>query len=132
MCAQATQSGVCFYDTSEAFGHENQGANASSEHLVGRTAFAQEPAGRPVVVASKYFAAPWAAAFSSSKLGSLSMEAALDGTLARLTREAVDVYVVHQPVPAMKAQVRTFAQPASIERYHLPNPLRNNPHTLPG
>lgn len=108
MCTAATQAGVSFYETSEAYGYEGRATNTSSECLICRHALTQEPAGRRVVVASKFFALPTNLNFlfgGGMRLGVRSLSEALDCTLERLGIDAVDVYQIHSPLPASSQQV---------------------------
>jgi aryl-alcohol dehydrogenase-like predicted oxidoreductase len=109
ICAAASQAGVSFYETSEAYGFEGHATSNSSESLIRRHALTQEPAGRPVVVASKFLAPPTNLNFlfgGGMRMGERSLSEALDRTMQRLGVNTVDVYQIHSPVPASSQQVR--------------------------
>ncbi len=77
------EAGIHFFDTAEVYGL------GRSERLLGR--FIRE-AGRPVVVATKFFPFPW-------RLGRRSLLRALRGSLKRLGMQQVDLYQIHWPFP---------------------------------
>lgn len=77
----SVEAGVTLFDTAELYG------GGESERLLGELARGSET---PVVVATKF--APW-----PSRLSARTLRAALDGSLARLGRERVELYQIHWP-----------------------------------
>jgi aryl-alcohol dehydrogenase-like predicted oxidoreductase len=76
-------SGVSLFDTAEIYGL------GQSERLLGRF---NQAAGRPAVVATKFFPFPW-------RLRRAEVRRALQGSLRRLGLERVALYQLHWPVP---------------------------------
>jgi aryl-alcohol dehydrogenase-like predicted oxidoreductase len=80
--------GISFIDTAEIYG------GGSSERLVGK--FAEE-AGKPVLIATKFFPMPW-------RLTARTAPAALRASLARLRRDMADLYQIHWPSPLLSVE----------------------------
>jgi aryl-alcohol dehydrogenase-like predicted oxidoreductase len=82
------EQGIRFVDTAEVYG------NGRSERLLGQ--FIKEIE-QPVLIATKFFPAPWR--FMKS-----SIPKALKGSLARIGVETVDLYQIHWPSPTMSPE----------------------------
>jgi aryl-alcohol dehydrogenase-like predicted oxidoreductase len=81
------EAGVNFFDTAEVYG------SGESERLIGKLlAEDKERARRPIVIATKFFPAPWKLNVKSALLR------ALRGSLERLRLSAVDLYQLHGPI----------------------------------
>ena len=91
-------AGIDFFDTAELYG------GGASERLLGRFA---RGAGRPLVIASKFAPLPW-------RLSTGSLRRALEGTLARLGLETLDLYQVHWPYTPMPLEVMMDALAAAV------------------
>ena len=81
----SVEEGIRFIDTAEMYG------NGLSERLLGR--FVQET-DQPVLVATKFFPWPW-------RFYKGAIPRALQGSLARLNMESVDLYQIHWPNPVL-------------------------------
>ncbi len=93
------EAGIHFFDTAEVYGL------GRSERLLGR--FIRE-AGRPVVVATKFFPFPW-------RLGRRSLLRALRGSLKRLGMQQVDLYQIHWPFPPVLIETWMDALADAVE-----------------
>lgn len=81
----SVEEGIRFVDTAEIYG------NGRSESLLGQ--FLKET-DQPVLVATKFLPFPW-------RFGKGSFLRGLNGSLARLGVESVDLYQIHWPTPLM-------------------------------
>jgi aryl-alcohol dehydrogenase-like predicted oxidoreductase len=81
--AAALEAGINLFDTAEIYNF------GRSERTVGKIL---PGVGRPVVVTTKFLPLPW-------RLGKAAMKRALQGSLARLGLERVDLYLIHFPWP---------------------------------
>jgi aryl-alcohol dehydrogenase-like predicted oxidoreductase len=79
------EEGIRFVDTAEIYG------NGRSERLLGQ--FLKET-DQPVLIATKFLPFPW-------RFGKGALPKALQGSLARLGVESVDLYQIHWPTPLM-------------------------------
>jgi aryl-alcohol dehydrogenase-like predicted oxidoreductase len=82
-------AGVTFFDTAEVYG------NGESERIIGSMLAADRAAGidrSDVVIATKFFPAPWKLNVTSALLGSLK------ASVERLGVESVDLYQIHGPI----------------------------------
>lgn len=77
----ALEQGINFFDTAEVYGQ------GQSERLLGKCI---QAAGKPVVVATKFFPFPW-------RLLRSNLRSALRASLGRLGLKQVDLYQIHWP-----------------------------------
>jgi len=92
-------SGHNFFDTAEIYG------TGRSERLLGQFA---KSAGRPVVIATKFFPFPW-------RLSKGRLRAALRHSLERLGIERVDLYQIHFPFPPVPIETWMEALADAVE-----------------
>lgn len=91
----------------QVYGYQNVEDDASSECLLRRNALSQQPANAPVVLGSKYFTIPWTNFLigGNFRFGLQPLSDALDGTLQRLGRDSVGLYMIHSPFPTYPIEV---------------------------
>lgn len=93
------EAGIDFFDTAEIYGR------GRSERLLGRFIRA---AGKPVLVATKFFPYPW-------RLWRGSLTRALLGSLERLGMGRVDLYQIHWPFPPLSIETWMAALADAVE-----------------
>ena len=95
-------AGVTLFDTAEIY------TGGGSERAIGRCI---HESGRKPLVLSKFFPYPW-------RLGRRAMTAALHRSLARLSLERVDVYLLHFPLPPVPLESWADALADAVETGH--------------
>ncbi|HTZ51194.1 MAG TPA: aldo/keto reductase [Spirochaetia bacterium] len=95
-------AGVTLFDTAEIY------TGGASERAIGRCI---HESGRKPLVLSKFFPYPW-------RLGRRAMTAALHRSLARLSLERVDVYLLHFPFPPVPVETWADALADAVETGH--------------
>ncbi len=95
-------AGVTLFDTAEIY------TRGASERTIGRCI---HESGRKPLVLTKFFPFPW-------RLGRRAMSAALHRSLARLSLERVDVYLLHFPWPPVPVETWAEALADAVETGH--------------
>ncbi len=95
----ALAHGINFFDTAEVYGR------GRSERLLGQAA---REAGRPVVIASKFFPFPW-------RLSKSRLLGALRHSLQRLGLEQLDLYQIHWAFPPVTIETWMDALADAVE-----------------
>jgi len=95
-------AGVTLFDTAEIY------TGGASERTIGRCI---HESGRKPLVLTKFFPFPW-------RLGGRAMRAALHRSLARLSLERVDVYLLHFPWPPVSVEAWADALADAVETGH--------------
>jgi len=95
-------AGVTLFDTAEIY------TRGASERAIGRCI---HESGRKPLVLTKFFPFPW-------RLRRRSMTAALHRSLARLSLERVDVYLLHFPLPPVSLETWADALADAVETGH--------------
>lgn len=95
-------AGVTLFDTAEIY------TVGASERTIGRCI---HESGRKPLVLTKFFPFPW-------RLGRQAMTAALHRSLARLSLERVDVYLLHFPWPPVPVETWADALADAVETGH--------------
>lgn len=98
------QAGVDFIDTAEAYGF------GAAERMLGNFLAAAE---QKPILASKFYPFPW-------RLTKASFRQALQGSLKRLQRESLDIYMIHWPMPpSRRVWVKALADAVREGLVHL-------------